>query len=42
MGSRGLLNKLTGSKTKEADYVFTTQEPFVAQLKNDIKEAKNY
>ena len=39
-GKSWLLNKLTGSKTKEADYVFTTQEPFVAQLKNDIKEAK--
>ncbi len=39
-GKSWLLNKLTDSKTKEANYVFTTQKPFVAQLKNDINEVK--
>ena len=39
-GKSWLLNNLTDSKTKEADYLFTTQKPFVAQLKNDIKEVK--
>ena len=39
-GKSWLLNKLTDSKIKEADYPFTTQKPFVAQLKNDIKEVK--
>ena len=39
-GKSWLLNKLTQSKTKEADYVFTTQKPFVAQLKNNINEVK--
>ena len=39
-GKSWLLNKLTNSKTKEAKYVFTTQKPFVAQLKNNIKEVK--
>jgi len=39
-GKSWLLNKLTNSKTKEANYLFTTQKPFVAQLKNDIKDVK--
>ena len=39
-GKSWLLNKLTGSSTKEAGYIFTTQEPFAAQLKDNINEVK--
>ena len=39
-GKSWLLNKLTGSRTKEAEYIFTTQEPFAAQLKDNINEIK--
>ena len=39
-GKSWLINKLTGSKTKEASYVFTTIEPFIAQIKDNIREIK--
>ena len=39
-GKSWLINNLTGSKTKEAEYVFTTMEPFVSQIKNNIKDIK--
>tara|TARA_E500000331_G_scaffold17136_1_gene15170 strand:+ start:4228 stop:5400 length:1173 start_codon:yes stop_codon:yes gene_type:complete len=39
-GKSWLINKLTNSKTKEADYIFTTTEPFIAQIENDIKDIK--
>tara|TARA_E500000331_G_scaffold358064_1_gene422493 strand:+ start:1701 stop:2876 length:1176 start_codon:yes stop_codon:yes gene_type:complete len=39
-GKSWLINRLTGSKTKEADYIYTTMEPFVAQIKDNIREIK--
>jgi Obg family GTPase CgtA len=39
-GKSWLINNLTGSKTKEAEYIFTTKEPFIAQIKNNITDIK--
>ena len=39
-GKSWLINNLTGSKTKEAEYIFTTTEPFIAQIKNNINDIK--
>ncbi len=39
-GKSWLINNLTGSKTKEAKYVFTTMEPFIAQITDNIKDLK--
>ena len=39
-GKSYLLNKITNANTKEADYLFTTTTPIIADLVNDIERVK--
>jgi len=39
-GKSFILNKITNVSTKEADYLFTTTTPVIAEIKNDVESIK--